>query len=42
MQLVKENKIRLINMISDKANIKEANYIKFKDEYEGINFFERV
>ena len=33
-KLVKENKIRLINMISDKANIKEANYIKVTDEYE--------
>ena len=33
-KLVKENKIRLINMISDKANIKEANYIKVNDEYE--------
>jgi primosomal protein N' (replication factor Y) len=33
-KLVKENKIRLINMISDKANIKEANYIKVNDYYE--------
>lgn len=33
-KLVKENKIRLINMISDKANIKEANYIKVNDVYE--------
>ena len=33
-KLVEENKIRLINMISDKANIKEANYIKVNDEYE--------
>ena len=34
-KLVKENTLRLVNVISDKANIKEATYLKINEQYEG-------
>ena len=34
-RLVKEGKIRLLNVISDKANIKEESYLKLNAEYNG-------